>query len=432
MLLRLAYGEEEKCLDLTGLEIKKMLEPKPFTPSVSEESLVSAALQRPIASPPLGDLVRKGESACIIVGDVTRLAARYDLLTAPIIDELNRGGIEDDNITIISATGDHREQTPAEHRLIVGREAYRRCRVYDHRAHRRDELSYLGTTSFGTPVAINNMVLQADRVILTGGIVYHFLAGWGGGKKAIIPGVSGYDTIMKNHSLAFYPEPGRGLNPAVCAGKLAGNPCNEDMLEGAAMVKPDFLVNTIIDEDRHRIACVVAGDYLAAHEEGCAIVNDHFGITLEEKADLIIASCGGYPKDINLYQTYKTIYNAHFALKKGGTLLLLSECREKMGSDDFAQILTAYDNNESREAILRESYSIGRQMGYHTAVLAEEYDILLYSALSAEELSKTGMIACADLESGLDFIREKHKKWPTSYVMPYGGSTLPFIAHGDE
>ena len=424
----LLYGDGSVSLELPGSQVKQVLEAKPLPEHDSEEALIKEALAKPIDSAPLSQLVNKGEKACIIVSDMTRVWARHHLLIPPLLNELNRGGIPDQDIFIISATGDHREQAEEEHRLLVGDEAYRRIKIYDHRARDDDSLVYLGDTSYGTPVHVNKIVAGADRVILTGGIVYHFLAGWGGGKKAIIPGVAGYKTIMKNHSLAFHSEEGRGLNPAVCAGKIDGNPCCDDMVQGASLVAPDFLVNTIINEETHKIAYVVAGNYLTAHRAGCDLVADHYGILIDEQAEVVIASCGGYPKDINFYQTYKTIYNAHFALKKGGTMLLISECREGIGSDDFFAPFINFDDNRQREAALRREYTIGSQMGYHAGVIASENDILVISGLEPLTVEKMGMIPVKGISEALDFIKKKHDALPPAYIMPHGGSTMPSVS----
>ncbi len=425
--IELLYGDGSMSMDFPDKQVKKILEAKPLPGGDSEKNIIAEALANPVDSAPLYQLVNKGEKACIIVGDMTRVWARYHLLMPPLLDQLNRGGIPDKDIVIISATGDHREQSPEEHKVLVGEEAYGRVKVIDHRA-REDNLVYMGDTSYGTPVLINRQVAEADRVVITGGIVYHFLAGWGGGKKAVVPGVAGYKTIMKNHSLAFHPEDGCGLNPDVCAGKIEGNPCSDDMVQGASFVAPDFLVNTIINEETHKIAYVVAGNYITAHQAGCDLVSEHFGITVEEQADLVIASCGGYPKDINLYQTYKTIYNAHFALRKGGTMLLVSECREGIGSDDFYAPFLNHADNREREAALRREYTIGSQMGYHAGVIASENDVLLISELEPQVVEKMGMIPVAHIKEAFSFINKKHGSVPPAYIMPHGGSTMPSLS----
>ncbi len=206
---------------------------------------------------------------------------------------------------------------------------------------------------------------------------------------------------------------------------MVNNPCSDDMVQGASLAKPDFLVNTVINEEAQQIARVVAGHFLTAHAEGCRYVEEHFGVTVPGRAELVVASCGGYPKDINFYQTYKTVYHAQFALQEGGTLLLLSESRERMGSDDFARMFRCYADNREREAALRRDYTIGGQMAYHTAVVAEKNDVLLLSGLPEEEVRAMGIIPVASLEKGLAFIRRKHGGLPEAYIMPHGGATFP-------
>lgn len=428
----LLYGDGHKSLALKQNLISQTLEGLPLPRPASEKELVLKALQAPIDSPPLHELVRPGEKVCIIVSDMTRSWVRHHLLLPPLLDELNRGGVKDSSIFVLCATGDHREQTAAEHETLIGEEAYARVKIMDHRARVKEELIYLGDTPAGTPVSLNKAAVKADRVILTGGIVYHFLAGWGGGKKAIIPGIAAYETIMKNHSLAFNPSPGMGLNPAVRAGVMSGNPCSEDMVQAAGMLAPDFLVNTVINEDEHEIAYVVAGNYITAHRQGCALVDRHFGVTLPERGDLVIASCGGFPKDINLYQAYKTIYNAAATLKKGGSLILVAECREGIGSPDFAEIIKEHGDNAKREAALRERYTIGGQMGYHTAILAEQHQILLLSGLPGAEVRSLGMTPISNLEEGLELVAARHGKIPPACIMPHGGGTLPRVCPPGE
>ncbi len=427
MQCKLPYGDSGYNLEYPDEKIKGILEGVPMKSAVSEEAEVRQAMQNPIDSAPLSQLVKKGEKVCIIIGDVTRLWVRNHILLPPILDELNKGGVADSDILIVSATGDHRDQTGEEHRKLVGEEVYRRIKIVDHRARADAEVVKVGTTSYGNEVLINRNVAEADRVVLTGGIVYHFLAGWGGGKKAIIPGVAGYRTIMNNHTLALNPEPGQGgINPAVRAGKLEGNPCSDDMVQGASLVKPDFLVNSVINESEHKIALVVAGNYLTAFNHGCRFVDRHMGVKIEETAALVIASCGGYPKDIDFYQTYKTIYNAHFALKKGGTLILLSESREGMGNADYASIFSAYDNNAGREAALRKSFTIGGYMGYHTAMIASENRVLALTDLDEQRVARMGMIKVNSIEAALEYAaKENGGELPSAYIMPHGGSTLP-------
>ncbi len=388
-----------------------------FTADSSETDIIQRALAEPVNSRPLRHLVQPGDQVCIIVGDVTRLWVRHHVFMPYLLEELRAGGVSNSDMFVVSATGDHREQTPVEHAQIVGRPIYSRLEMFDHRARDSDEMVYLGHTPFDTPVYINRRVAAADRIILTGGIVHHFLAGFGGGGKAVLPGVSSHETIMKNHSLALAEKKGEGVNPKVAAGKLDGNPCYEDIVAGAEMARPTFLLNTVCDTTEHRIVDAVAGETVQAHRRGCQKVSDRFGVSIDQRCDLVVASCGGYPKDINLYQTYKTVYNARRAVNKGGTIVVLSECREGMGNDDFATMLLGFSDSESREASLRESFTIGGYMGLHLTLMAEECDIILVSDLAPGTLEKTGLKQCESVQEARDFIGEKHGEIPQLHLM---------------
>jgi lactate racemase len=420
----LAYGQENHTFSLDDNNLIAVLRPRPLPSPQSEAELVANALENPIGTPPLREMVRSGETACIVVGDMTRLWVRHHVLMPLILDELNRGGIPDENITVVSATGAHREQSREEHIKIIGEEAYRRIRVVDHKC--RDEaLVDLGHTRRGTPVRINPYVHRADRVIATGGIVYHFLAGYGGGKKAIMPGVAAYEGIMANHRLALNPH-GPGLNEAVCAGRLAGNPLAEDMVEASRMVGVDFIVNTIVN-DEHRVALAVAGDLVAAHEKGCALVDEYFGVPIAEQADLVIASCGGYPKDINFYQTYKTTHNMVPALKKGGVGILLSQSCEGIGNEAYYTICTNYDSNEAREDALRCDFEIASFMGYTQLLWAQENRFIAVTGLPPAQVREMGMIPAASLDEALALAKQMLGENYRAYIMPEGSTTFPIL-----
>jgi nickel-dependent lactate racemase len=420
-----AYGRGELTCRLNPDRILGALRPKPLPSPESEEAVVRRAMENPIGSPRLKELVRPGEKVCLIVGDMTRLWARYQVMAPVILQELNEAGIPDKDITIISATGAHRAQTAEEHEKLVGAEIYRRIKMLDHDC-RDAGLVSLGTTSRGTPVLVNRLVYEADRVICTSGIVYHFLAGYGGGKKAIMPGVSGFASIMANHRLSLNPG-GPGLNQDVRAGKLAGNPLSEDMLEAARLAGADFMVNSIVN-DEHKVALAVAGDLAAAHAAGAALVDEYFGVSISEPANLVIASCGGYPKDINLYQTYKTAHNMVRAMKPGGIGILLSESCEGIGNDKFRTICTDFPDNESREQELKTNYEIASFMGYTQLLWAQQNYIILVSSLPPEQVCQMSMIPARTLDEALSlaegFLDSNYK----AYLMPAAATTLPFLA----
>ena len=422
--IKLAYGNTAFTLTLDPATILDVLRPVTLPSPDNEVALVKEGMANPIGTKELREIVKPGETACIVVGDMTRLWARHHVLVPLILDELNRGGIPDAKITVVSATGSHREQSPDEHVQLIGEEAYGRVQVVDHQC-RADDLVDLGVTSSGTPVKINQLVHQADRVILTGGIVYHFLAGYGGGKKSLMPGVAGFNTIMANHKLALNPD-GPGLNSEVRAGKLHNNPLSDDMVQAARMAGVDFIVNTIIN-DEHQIAKVVAGDLVAAHEKGCALVDEYFGVPIVEQADLVIASCGGYPKDINICQTYKTTHNMVPAMKKGGVGILLSESREGIGNDSFYTICTDHSDNTAREDALRCDFEIASFMGYTQMFWAQENHFIAVTSLPPEQVRNMGMIPVTSLDEALTIAKTWLKKDYKAYIMPEGSTTFPIL-----
>lgn len=420
----LAYGKSAFTFTYDSEKIISVLRPKPLPSPESEEEAVRQALDNPIGSPRLREIVSPGETACVIIGDMTRLWARYSVMVPLILDELNCGGIPDENIIIVSATGSHRGQTAEEHAKLVGEGVMRRVRVFDHSCHADDLVDY-GSTSRGTPVRINPRVASVDRVILTSGIVHHFLAGYGGGKKAIMPGVSSFEGIMANHKLSLNPT-GPGLNTNVYAGKLEGNPLSDDMIEAARKVGADFIVNSIVNDEK-KLALAVAGDVVAAHAHGGALVDKYFGVKISELADLVIASCGGYPKDINFYQTYKTTHNMIRAMKKGGVGILLTESCEGMGNDNFYNICDRFDDNLKREDELRCNYEIASFMGYTQLLWAQENRLIVVSSLPDEQIRKMNMTPAKSLDEALTIAQKWLGDEARAYIMPSGATTFPIL-----
>jgi nickel-dependent lactate racemase len=242
----------------------------------------------------------------VVASDITRAWARFDIFLPHILNELNRAGVPDIDIVLIVALGAHRINTLEEQITVYGQEVVDRVKIVQSYAPIAEDFTHIGTTSRGVPVSINKEILNANKVILTGGIVYHPMGGFGGGRKSILPGVAGYATIQANHSFCLSDVVGQGTNSNCASGKLDGNVMNEDMIEIAEMVNPDFIFNVTQTEDG-KFARFFAGHWLKAWLEGCKTVEEIFGVTITEKVDLVIASTGGYPKDINLYQANKTM-----------------------------------------------------------------------------------------------------------------------------
>ncbi len=397
----------------------------------SEEEAILGALESPIGSPKLSNIVKPGERICIVVSDITRAWQKMSRYLPYIVDELNQGGIEDTDIIFLCSTGSHRKQRDEEHKTILGEKLWSRFKIIDHDALDEDNLVSLGKTSFGTPVSINKIAMECDHIVLTGAIVFHLLAGWGGGKKSILPGISSYESIMKNHAMSLNPTMGSGSNPEIRSGKIINNPIHEDMLEAASIVNPSFLFNVIMDSEGN-IARGVAGHYRQAHEAGCKIVDKIDGISIKEKADMVIATAGGYPKDINFYQTIKTVINAKEAIKEKGVMIILSDCSDGFGNEPIRKIIQDHNTLVDRERDLRDNYSIAKYIGYYASEVAEKKHMILVSSFAPEELSMANIQVVKTIEEALKLAYKICGDNSKTYIMPHGANTLPKIITEDS
>lgn len=392
---------------------------------INEQQAIINALDNPIGTEKLEEIVRPESTVCIIVSDITRAYQKMSFYLPFLIERLKRAGIKDGNITFLCATGSHRKQSKDEHKEILG-ELFDKFKIIDHDCNDKNNLTYLGKTSYGTPVYINKIAMESDYILLTGAIVFHDLAGWAGGKKSLVPGISGYETIMANHSLSLNVNQGKGINPLVRCGNKESNPVHLDMVEGAKKVKPSFMFNVILNDDG-KIINAVAGDFIKAHEAGCKIVDDSDRLYIREKADLAVASAGGYPKDIDLYQASKTLVNAKEAVKEGGTIILISECREGVGSSDVENIIRNYPDNAAREEELRRNFSISKYTGYLITLVADKYDVILVSDIDEKSIDNSNIRIFRDLNQALETVYKDSDKCIKTYIMPNASSILPTI-----
>ncbi len=383
------------------------------------------ALDHPIDAPPLREIVRPGHTVAVTVSDITRSWQKNASTLSLLIDYLNRVGVPDSKITVIIAVGNHRLNTEAEFVEICSPSVCHRIKVVNHICRDTANMVYLGKTSRGTEVSLNRLLIEADRVILTGGVVYHYMVGYGGGRKSVVPGVASLKTIQQNHLWSLGPTLGSGSNPLCRNGKTRGNPQHEDAMEVAAFLKPDFLVNVVTNfEDE--ISGVFAGNWVSAWLEAAALVDRMCLVPIEEQADIVIASAGGYPKDINLYQTTKTIENARCALKKGGVAVILSECVDIAEPKEFFDWFK-YPNAFEQEKALREDYNLPGWVALKQTEYCRDYQVVMltrpenanyarqaraFPVFSMEEALKAAYAKC-----GLDR--------PRITVMPFAANTLP-------
>ncbi|PLX80021.1 MAG: hypothetical protein C0614_07445, partial [Desulfuromonas sp.] len=268
----LKYGTSSQTVELPSA--RKLSVPALRDPSPADK-LVRQALVATLGSPPLKQLVRPGDQVVIVTSDITRYTGS-EIYLPIIVDELNRCGISDQQISILIGLGIHRKQSAAEHRKILG-PLDGRIAVFDHDCDDPEQLVDLGLTDCGLPVQVNRRVVEADRVIVTGTIGIHYFAGFGGGRKGLVPGVASRNTCMATHFRIFNPPEQGGRNPLARPANLAGNPVHQAIFEAARMIGPDFLLNTVLSPDKQLLA-VFAGDLEQAHLAGCELARSLYTV----------------------------------------------------------------------------------------------------------------------------------------------------------
>ena len=414
--LSLAIPEEQVICEILGKE---------YPPISDLNAAVKTALMHPIDSPPLREVVRPGETAVILVSDITRIWQRMDLILPLMLDELNAAGVPDQNITILIVVGGHRLNSEQEFRMLCGETVCHRVRVMNHDAYDEPNMVYMGKTSRGTEVSLNRVVAEADRVILTGGIIYHYLVGYGGGRKSIMPGCSSIKTIRQSHLWGLGANLGDGSNPNSISGKTKGNACNEDMVEVAAFAKPDFMIN-LVPNAEGKVAGIFAGNWISAWQEGVKMVDEIYGVEIPAKADIVVTTAGGYPKDINLYQTGKTMDNACYAVKRGGVVILLSECPDIYEPLEFSDWFKLGGIRMAEKA-LRDAFTIPGYVAFKEMECSEIATFIMITKKENKDLvEKANMIPVETMEEALKIAHEKcADAKPQFIVMPQGANTVP-------
>ena len=411
------YGKGEMRFSLDPSLVITELRINEYPPLADPTTAIREAIRNPIGSRPLREIVKPGQTVTFIVNDPTRVA-RSDLFIPVLLEELNEAGVSDNDMQIIFALGTHRAMTEKEMIETVGENVARRLKMHNVDSKDDKQFVYFGTTSRGTRVAFHSLVAKTDHIICTGSVVHHFFAGFGGGRKALFPGVASYETIRHNHSFM--------MDPNAIIGKLRGNPVYEDQIEGAEMCRPSFLLNVVLNE-KYELLQVFAGDYITAHLEACKFVESVYSTTLDKRADIVIAGCGGYPKDINIYQLQKTMDNARCAVREGGIVIILGECCEGSGSALYEQTMRDCRTAECVARRLQDSFQIGAHKAYAVTRLMKKARFILVSMLEPDLARMLLFTPARDMDEALKLAFEMVGPSPTIVLMPQGSLTVPFI-----
>ena len=414
MKLSIGFGHKPQEVEIEDSLIMGILEPNEIQLGLTGEEEVKRSLNNPIGTGRLSQIVKKGEKVVIVTSDITRPLPSYKVIPS-ILDELYEVGVSPEDITVVFALGSHRPHTQEEIIQLVGERVYKEVKCIDSDAN--DSVS-MGITKGGTPVDVFRVVAEADRRICIGNIEYHYFAGYSGGAKAIMPGVSTPAAIQANHRNMVLDD--------AKVGRLISNPVRDDLNEAIQYCPIDFIVNVVLNEKKE-IIFSVAGDYIKAHRVGCEFLDKIYKKQLQEKADIVIVSQGGAPKDINLYQTQKALANAEHAVKDGGIIILVGSCKEGFGSKIFEEWMTEADSPDDIIARIREKFVLGGHKAAAIALVQKKAKIFMVSEMDADIVKSIFMEPYTSVQEAYnDAIKELGQDVKV-LVMPYGGSTLPVV-----
>ncbi len=414
MLYELEMARSHQTVEIDEKNVIKVMHANHLDTGVGGE-LVKESLEHPISSPRLKDIVRKGQKIVIITSDITRPMPSKVVLPY-VLEELELADVHLSDVTVVLALGSHRSHTIEEKKMIVGEEVYEKVEVIDSDV---NDYKHLGETENGTPVDIFTPVAEADIRICLGNIEFHYFAGYSGGAKAIMPGVSTRAAIQSNHK--------RMVDPLSHAGNLDTNPVRKDIDAVANYVSVDFIVNVVLNENKEIIKCV-SGHYIDAHRAGCQFLDTLNKVELPKRADIVIVSAGGFPKDLNVYQSQKALDNSKHAVRDGGIIILVASAKEGYGEHTFEKWLKEAKKPSDLVDRIKKEFKLGGHKAAAIALVLERAKVYFVSELDDDFVRSLFFEPFKDVQSAYRAAKEELGKEDASVVIiPHGGSILPFI-----
>lgn len=412
--IKLKYGLDYQTVSIPADNIMGILEPEDLPGVADPLEEVRSSLREPISSPPLSQLVQGKQDIVILCSDITRPSPSH-LLVPPLLEEIGRAGIGDNQITVVFGLGYHRSHTPDEMKKLVGENVYNRVRCIDHN---RNNCIFLGKSSKGTPIWIFEPVARADLIIATGNLEFHYMAGYSGGDKGLMPAVCSKETIQANHAMMF--------RPGAASGRIEGNPIREDIEEIGRIAGVKFIVNAVLNSSNH-VVKVVAGDPIKAHREGCRYIDRMYKRIIPQQADIVLSCAGGHPKDINLYQAQKAFENASYAVRDGGIIILLAKCGEMLGEATFKDWMMRAASPDDPVAWIQEEFVLGAHKAAVICKVLQKKKAYLVSDMPDDLVKKCFFQPAASVEEALQ--KALHEMGPAAkiLVMPFANSTVPYV-----
>lgn len=418
MRVELAFGRGTVSADVPG--VPGFLSPNDLPGVASPIEAIKTAVRDPIEAPPLRELAAGRRSCAIVINDITRPCPTREMLEA-MLPDLAAAGIDEGRIVLVIATGNHRPNTPAEIEGMIGPDLAGRLRVANHDGQDESSLVYLGDSKLGVPLYINRLVAEADLKIVTGLITPHHAAGYSGGRKSILPGVSGLKTLQIHHSLPIRP-----YEPAM--GWYEDNPFHLESLWAARKVGVDFMVNTI-DNSRREVVAAVAGDVDLAHRRGMEICRRIWEVPLAARADVVVTCPGGFPRDFDMHQSQKAVSVAELAVAPGGVIILVAECPDGIGK--FGSWLKeARTPQDVIERYRREGYTreASAKAFMYARALVKHRLVVHARGVSAGDLSSMFMVPAASFQDAVDTAAGMAGPGASFLVIPHASDIIPSVA----
>ena len=424
MKITLDYGKTGLDIELPDKNILGVLSLIPAPPLPDPAQAVRHSLDSPIGTKSLKDLAQGRRNACIVVCDITRPVPNA-LVLPPMLETIKAAGIAADQITILIATGTHRPNFGTELLTILGADIMASgCQIVNHVCDDSVTHRSLGMTPNGVPVALDTRYLDADLKITCGLIEPHFMAGYSGGRKMVMPGIAALHTIQAWHSPRFLEH------PSAANGITDGNPVHEENTFIAQMAPPDFIVDVVLDTDR-AVTGVFAGGMVEAWEAGVAFAGKHVRAALPELADLVVTTSAGWPLDLTYYQTIKGIVGALPAVKPGGTIVIASACAEGIGGPDFTRTLFETDNLETLMTQMQQPdwQPVPDQWQIEELAKAVRSNtvVCVTGGIPAETLEKLFVTPAESVEAAVSSALAVHGADAKIAVIPKGPYVLPFV-----
>ena len=418
----LPYGKSDVCVRVPARNFLGSIEPKEIAGVQDSKSEVERALREVIGSERLSEIANSESKVAIVVDDMTRRTPT-SIMILPVLSELQTAGVKEENITVIFGCGTHRAVKQEEAIKIIGEEAFHRVKTISHNCKAQD-LVYVGTTKTnGNKVFLNRNFAEADVKVLLGDVGFHYYAGYGGGRKSVMPAISSEETIKHNHAML--------LNSNARTGLLDGNPVHQDMNEAATLAKVDFILN-VVTNSKDEIVKAFAGDVQQAFSEAVKLVDEMYRVNVDRRADIVVVSPGGYPSDINLYQAHKGLDNALEVVKRGGIIILVAECLEGHGNQVFYDWMKRFKDLKEVEREIKRNFAMGGHKAYYLLKALQNHQIILVSSLPDYYASnifrlKTARAVNDALGEAMKLAGSQARVW----TMPYGNFTLPTVQTSD-